>query len=64
VKLGAFFGDEEDPVDIFRHPDDDWFAKMVRNNSEEKIQTAIRLLEAAGITPNGDLRAQKQARKG
>ncbi|MCK1459136.1 helix-turn-helix transcriptional regulator [Bradyrhizobium sp. 2] len=32
VKLGAFFGDEEDPVDVFRHPDDDWFSKMVRNN--------------------------------
>lgn len=50
-KLGVFFGDEADPVDIFRHPDDDWFARLIRTNSDEKIAQAKRLLEAAGITP-------------
>lgn len=51
AKLGAFFaGDEADPVDIFCHPDDDWFARMVRSNTEDRIKTAIRILEAAGIT--------------
>ncbi|MGN1287750.1 MAG: helix-turn-helix domain-containing protein [Bradyrhizobium sp.] len=51
AKLGAFFaGGEDDPVDIFRHPDDDWFARMVRNNTEDRIKTAIQILEAAGIT--------------
>jgi hypothetical protein len=52
-KLNAYFGGEGDPVDIFQHPDDDWFSRMVRNNSEEQVRRAIQILEAAGITPSG-----------
>jgi hypothetical protein len=54
-KLGAFFGTEEDPADIFRHPDDDWFSRLVQHNSQERIEQAKKILQAAGITPNGDL---------
>lgn len=45
VKLGVFFGDEDNPADIFRHPDDDWFAKFFRTRSEEQIRRAREMLE-------------------
>lgn len=51
AKLNAYFGGEGDPVDIFQHPDDDWFTRMVRTNNEKTVRKAISILEAAGIAP-------------
>lgn len=47
VKLGQFFGDEEDPADIFRHPDDDWLAKFFQGRRDEEITRMKQMLEAA-----------------
>jgi hypothetical protein len=59
AKLNACFGGEGDPVDIFQHPDDDWFSRMVRNNTQDKVRQAIQILEAAGITPKGEYPPKK-----
>jgi hypothetical protein len=55
VKLGTFFGDEDDPADIFRHPDDDWFAKFFRTRSEDQIRRAREMLEI-GFPPEDDVK--------
>jgi hypothetical protein len=44
-KLGVFFGDEEDPADIFRHPDDDWIAKFFRDRRPEEIEHIKKSME-------------------
>jgi plasmid maintenance system antidote protein VapI len=61
AKLNAYFGGEGDPVDIFQHPDDDWFSRMVRSNSHEKVRQAIQILEAAGITPQPPKKASNRS---
>jgi hypothetical protein len=55
VKLGTFFGDEDDPADIFRHPDDDWFTKFFRTRSEDQIRRAREMLEI-GFPPEDDVK--------
>ncbi len=37
----------EDPRDLFRHPEDDWFARFVRDRGEEERERIRRTLEAA-----------------
>lgn len=44
-KLGIFFGDEEDPADIFRHPDDDWIAKFFRDRKPDEIEHIKKSME-------------------
>lgn len=46
-KLAAFFGGEGDPVDIFRHPLDDWFVRFFEDKTLDQIERGKRLLEAA-----------------
>lgn len=44
-RLAALF--HCDPESIFRHPDDDWFAKFFRNRQREEIDRMKKMLEAA-----------------
>jgi hypothetical protein len=37
-RLNALFGGEGDPVDIFRHPRDDWMARFLQERSEEEFR--------------------------
>jgi hypothetical protein len=37
----------EEPDGIFRHPDDDWLAKFFRDRSDDEVERAKALLEAA-----------------
>lgn len=53
IKLGVFFGSEDDPADIFRHPDDDWFAKFFQTRSDDQIKRAREMLEI-GFPPDQD----------
>lgn len=46
-KLGAFFGGDGDPVDIFRHPDDDWIARFFQGRTSDEINRMKLMLEAA-----------------
>jgi hypothetical protein len=45
--LNAYFGGDGDPVDIFKHPMDDWFVKFFRDKSQAQIERGKKLLEAA-----------------
>lgn len=45
LKLGIFFGDQDDPADIFRHPDDDWIAKFFRDRRPEEIEHIKKSME-------------------
>ena len=47
VKLGAFFGGGADPIDVFRHPDDDWFSRFFQGRSRDELDRMKQLLEAA-----------------
>lgn len=60
-KLGIFFGGEQDPIDIFQHPDEDWFSRMVRANTQDKIEQAKQLLETVGITPDQPKKTAKRS---
>ncbi|MFT4095902.1 MAG: helix-turn-helix transcriptional regulator [Rhodoblastus sp.] len=44
-KLAAFFDIEPDA--LFRHPDDDWLARFLRNRPREEIDRIKNTLEAA-----------------
>lgn len=44
-KLAALFDCE--PEALFRHPDDDWFAKFFRDRSEEELERMKTVLEAS-----------------
>jgi hypothetical protein len=37
----------EDPRDLFRHPEDDWMARFLRDRDEEERERIRRTLEAA-----------------
>lgn len=58
-KLGIFFGGEDEPADIFRHPDDDWFAKFFRTRSEEQIRRAREMLEI-GFPPEDERKSNSK----
>jgi hypothetical protein len=45
-RLNAFFGGEGDPVDIFRHPDDDWFRQFFKDREMDEIDRMKAMLEA------------------
>lgn len=45
LKLGIFFGDQDDPADIFRHPDDDWIAKFFRDRKPDEIEHIKKSME-------------------
>jgi hypothetical protein len=45
-RLNAFFGGEGDPVDIFRHPDDDWFRQFFKDRELDEIDRMKAMLEA------------------
>lgn len=45
IKLGIFFGGEDDPADIFRHPDDDWIAKFFRDRKPDEIEHIKKSME-------------------
>jgi hypothetical protein len=45
-RLNAFFGGEGDPVDIFRHPDDDWFRQFFKDRAMDEIDRMKAMLEA------------------
>ena len=45
-RLNAFFGGEGDPVDIFRHPDDDWLRRWFEGRSIDEINRMKAMLEA------------------
>jgi transcriptional regulator with XRE-family HTH domain len=44
LKPLADFLDADEVVDLFRHPDDDWMAKMFRDKTEQQKEAAIRML--------------------
>lgn len=48
-RLAALFQCE--PESLFRHPDDDWFARFFRNRQREELDRMRRMLEAA-FPPN------------
>lgn len=45
VKLGFFFGEADNPANIFEHPDDDWLRRFFRNRDAEEIDRIKRSLE-------------------
>jgi hypothetical protein len=47
AKLNAFFGGGGDPVDIFRHPMDDWMAKFLQSRklTPKDLERGRRMLE-------------------
>lgn len=45
--LAEFFGYPGEPEIIFRHPDEDWFARFFRERSIEEIKRAKQMLQAA-----------------
>jgi len=44
-RLASLFGCE--PESIFRHPDDDWMTRFLRNRSREEIEQIKKTLEVA-----------------
>lgn len=46
-KLGQFFGDEENPADIFSHPDDDWLRKFFKDRERDEIERIKNTMETA-----------------
>ena len=48
----------EEPVILFRHPDDDWLARMFRDKTDEQREKAIAMLKFffESISPGGDER--------
>jgi len=36
-----------EPESLFRHPDDDWFAKFFRNRESDELERMKKMLEAA-----------------
>lgn len=45
LKPLADFLQVDEVVDLFRHPDDDWLAKMFRDKTEEQKEAAIQMLK-------------------
>lgn len=46
-KLGEFFGQGGDPVDIFADPDLDWMARFLQGRDREEVDRMKKMLEAA-----------------
>lgn len=44
LKITAFL-ELEEPNDLFRHPEDDWFKRMFQNRSKQEIEASKRLVE-------------------
>lgn len=40
-------GDPPEPAALFRHPDDDWLARLFRDRSDEERERMIRVIETA-----------------
>lgn len=47
AKLGQFFGQGHDPVDIFADPDVDWMTRFLRNRTPREVERIKAMLEAA-----------------
>lgn len=45
--LAEFFGYPDEPEVIFRHPDEDWFARFFRDRSIEELNRMKQMLQAA-----------------
>lgn len=46
-KLGEYFGQGGDPVDIFADPDMDWMARFLQGRSRDEVDRMKAMLEAA-----------------
>jgi transcriptional regulator with XRE-family HTH domain len=44
---------EVEPPDLFRHPYDDWMARLFRNRSEEELARMVNMLKAAFPSAEG-----------
>jgi transcriptional regulator with XRE-family HTH domain len=55
VPLAAYLAVEE-PVLLFKHPDDDWLAKMFRDKTDEQREKAVAMLKLffESISPSDD----------
>lgn len=47
ASLADLFGYPDEPEIIFRHPDDDWFARFFRDRSIEELARMQQMLEVA-----------------
>lgn len=45
--LADFFGYPDEPDIIFRHPDEDWFARFFRDRSIDELKRMKQMLQAA-----------------
>jgi hypothetical protein len=45
--LAEFFGYPDEPEIIFRHPDEDWFARFFRGRAQDEVDRMKQMLQAA-----------------